>query len=210
MSSKTLLTQSTTLVLRQDCDRPLALWPFNGMVWSGQDTVSGLCTGELEPVLYARISRSVASPSMKIEVPLVARLTTYIAPKNLKKRGVAFNLPNLFMRELGHCAYCGCQTQRHKANQTNSATFDHIYPRARGGTNEWLNGALACFSCNNKKADRTPEEAGMPLLIKPWIPTPAEMMKLRLHLHPLNVSAWHEFMPSPETPRLEAAMALTA
>lgn len=53
------------------------------------------------------------------------------------------------------CQYCGCK----KAN-----TVDHVMPRSRGGSSSPTNLVASCLSCNQKKADRTPEEAGMPLL----------------------------------------------
>lgn len=67
----------------------------------------------------------------------------------------------LFVRDRGMCLYCGKPGD----------TMDHIYPKSRGGRAEWTNAATACFSCNNRKADRTPDEAGMPLLRVPFAPT---------------------------------------
>ena len=42
--------------------------------------------------------------------------------------------------------------------------LDHIFPRSRGGDNSPLNIVTACLDCNNRKGNRTPEEARMPLL----------------------------------------------
>ena len=54
----------------------------------------------------------------------------------------------------GHiCQYCGA-----KAN-----TIDHVQPKSRGGSNSPSNLVASCMRCNQKKGDRTPEEAGMPL-----------------------------------------------
>ena len=49
-------------------------------------------------------------------------------------------------------------------------TIDHVIPRSRGGKNDWLNLVTACKKCNQKKGNKTPEEAGMPLLKKPIVP----------------------------------------
>ena len=38
----------------------------------------------------------------------------------------------------------------------------------------WLNTVASCAEDNHRKADRTPEQAGMPLLRKPFVPTPAD------------------------------------
>lgn len=46
-------------------------------------------------------------------------------------------------------------------------TLDHVVRRSRGGAGTWENLVAACYVCNNRKADRTPAEAGMPLIRKP-------------------------------------------
>lgn len=53
-------------------------------------------------------------------------------------------------------------------------TVDHMLPVSRGGSNDFTNLVIACFACNHRKRDRTPEEAGMPVLP---IGTTAEMLK---------------------------------
>jgi 5-methylcytosine-specific restriction endonuclease McrA len=57
------------------------------------------------------------------------------------------------------CAYCRTTQGRIEA--------EHILPSSRGGTDGWQNRVLACASCNARKGDRLPEEAGMPLQIVP-------------------------------------------
>lgn len=70
----------------------------------------------------------------------------------------------LFRRDHHICAYCGTEHQPHEL------TRDHVYPRSRGGTNDWVNSVTACKSCNHRKANRTPEEANMLLLYTPYRP----------------------------------------
>ncbi len=53
------------------------------------------------------------------------------------------------------CAYCG--------STEGQIGIDHVLPRSRGGTDTWNNLVLACLPCNQRKGDRTPAEAGMPL-----------------------------------------------
>lgn len=55
------------------------------------------------------------------------------------------------------CVYCGEYAD----------TIDHIVPKAQGGLTISKNCVAACKKCNGKKADRTPEEAGMPFLYQP-------------------------------------------
>lgn len=49
-------------------------------------------------------------------------------------------------------------------------TIDHVIPLSRGGKNKWTNVVAACSKCNNLKGSKTPDEANMPLNIKPYTP----------------------------------------
>lgn len=62
------------------------------------------------------------------------------------------------------CAYCG------DTIAPGDLTRDHIFPRARGGKDVWMNVVAAHRSCNMRKGCRTPEEARMPLLYVPYAP----------------------------------------
>lgn len=68
------------------------------------------------------------------------------------------------------CAYCGNTVTRQ------ALTIDHILPRSRGGQLSMLNAVACCQRCNSLKGNRTPEEAGMALLLKPFVPTMAEVL----------------------------------
>ena len=71
----------------------------------------------------------------------------------------------LFRRDRMTCAYCGqCFTER-------ELSCEHIVPQARGGRWTWMNLVTACGGCNGRTADRTPEEAGMPLQYLPYVPS---------------------------------------
>ena len=63
------------------------------------------------------------------------------------------------------CAYCG---QRFLERDLQC---EHIVPESRGGHWTWMNLVTACGVCNGRKADRTPEEAGMPLVYLPYVPS---------------------------------------
>ena len=108
---------------------------------------------------------AVETVRQRIRVPEVVVLYQYGGhPKKL----VNFSRKNLCMRDGYRCAYCG------NSHKDADLTIDHIVPTSRGGRTEWTNCVLACYSCNQKKADRTPEEAKMPLRTKParpkWTP----------------------------------------
>lgn len=100
---------------------------------------------------------------LEVPVPLVIRLVTYV---KVPRRW--FNLPvsrrTVLSRDNYTCQYCGDQPGK------GELTIDHVLPRSRGGGHTWENVVAACGSCNHRKGDRTPEEAGMPLRRKPYRP----------------------------------------
>lgn len=61
-------------------------------------------------------------------------------------------------RDHSRCRYCGVRVP------CSAATMDHILPWSRGGKSCSANIATACSDCNTRKGNRTPEEAGMPLI----------------------------------------------
>jgi 5-methylcytosine-specific restriction endonuclease McrA len=69
-------------------------------------------------------------------------------------------------------------------------TLDHIIPQSRRGEDSWENLATSCGPCNVKKGNKTPEEAGMPLLK----PVKRPYNKLHLTINTSNVSEWKEFV----------------
>jgi hypothetical protein len=79
----------------------------------------------------------------------------------------------LFVRDRNVCAYCG--NLFHEAELTR----EHIIPVAQRGQNHWMNVVTACRSCNHRKSNRTPEQASMPLLYTPYIPSLWEDFILR-------------------------------
>ena len=83
------------------------------------------------------------------------------------------NNPALFRRDNLHCLYCG-QRFHHR-----DLSRDHITPLSQGGIDAWTNVVTACKRCNNHKAGRTPEQAGIQLLAIPFAPTHAEYVYLQ-------------------------------
>jgi hypothetical protein len=99
--------------------------------------------------------------AIEIKVPAVAVLLRHIRPV---KTGVKFSKINVCLRDKFRCQYCGT---RFKMSQLN---YDHVVPRAQDGKTNWENIVAACPMCNSKKANRTPQQAGMPLLNTPVKP----------------------------------------
>jgi 5-methylcytosine-specific restriction endonuclease McrA len=102
-------------------------------------------------------NRVLRSAHDEYPVPSVIRRRTYI---NIRRRREASGMKRLriYMRDKFRCQYCG------EKKSATALTLDHILPRSRGGDNSPVNIVTACMPCNNRKSDRTPEEARMPLL----------------------------------------------
>ena len=79
----------------------------------------------------------------------------------------------LFRRDQSLCLYCGDQFPNALLSR------DHVNPLSQGGQDTWVNVVTACKRCNNHKAGRTPEQAGMELLAIPFTPTHAEYVYLQ-------------------------------
>lgn len=90
----------------------------------------------------------------KIRVPEVIR-STY---DRIPKRKVVFSRRNLWKRDKMRCQYCG------RKPKPDEITIDHVIPKSHGGKTTFENCVLACFECNKKKDNRTPEQAKMPLI----------------------------------------------
>jgi 5-methylcytosine-specific restriction endonuclease McrA len=103
----------------------------------------------------------IQTTSIRLRVPEVITLTQY---DRIPVRSVAFSRRNLFKRDRCTCQYCG------KRPGTEELTIDHVVPRSRQGDTSWTNCVVACVDCNARKADRTPEQARMPLKRTPGQP----------------------------------------
>jgi 5-methylcytosine-specific restriction endonuclease McrA len=103
----------------------------------------------------------IRTPKFKIKIPELIVLHSY---NTVPKYSVRLSRRNLLIRDKFRCQYTG-----KKLNGKN-ATIDHVIPRSRGGKTTWDNVVIASIEANNKKANRTPEEAGMKLLSTPKKP----------------------------------------
>jgi 5-methylcytosine-specific restriction endonuclease McrA len=79
----------------------------------------------------------------------------------------------LFARDRNICAYCGGHFHEE------DLTREHIIPFAQNGIDSWMNVVTACKPCNHRKSSRTPEQANMPLLYAPYVPSLWEDFILR-------------------------------
>ncbi len=116
-----------------------------------------LVTGKAEPLdLDNGQGWTVRSPNLVLSVPEQIRLTFAGGERLWKLPPV--NRKELLRRDKHRCQYCG-----HRKD----LTIDHVIPRSKGGQHTWDNVVIACGSCNSRKGDRTPTEAGLKLRTQP-------------------------------------------
>ncbi len=92
-------------------------------------------------------------------IPSVIRLLRRI---RIPPRRILLNRKNLLIRDNYTCQYCG--------RKGGELTIDHVIPKHYGGRDVWENLVVACQACNHRKANRTPEQAGMKLIRQPKKP----------------------------------------
>lgn len=139
----------------------LTPWMSPHRIISWQRAIVLLYTGKVE-VLEVYEDEALASPSLSLKAPAVVRLTKGTVHQ---KQTVRFSRINVMTRDGFRCQYCGAKKLMRELN------YDHVVPRVRGGKTVWENIVTSCYTCNDKKGCRTPEEAGMKLLRKPQKPT---------------------------------------
>ncbi len=118
-----------------------------------------------------------------MRVPRVIVLATY---DHLPKRSVKFSRLNILLRDKHTCQYCSKRLSRTGLN------LDHVIPRAQGGLTTWENVVTSCHECNRKKGGRTPQEAGMKLIHKPF--RPASVPFVEISHHSVRYDAWKPFI----------------
>jgi len=96
----------------------------------------------------------------------------------------ALTKPRLLRRDRFTCAYCAGRFAERDLQ------CEHIVPASRGGAASWMNLVAACAHCNGAKANRTPEEARMPLVYLPYVPSRFESFLLEGRPIRADVHAW--------------------
>lgn len=138
--------------------------------------LKGRCVVEENATAVLRTSR------LELPIPSVIRAIYY---HKVPKNSHAISRKGVFLRDRLTCQYCGVKFQ------VGDLTLDHVIPRSRGGEHSWRNLVSSCFKCNNVKGNRTPEEAGMKLLHKPY---PVGIHAKNRLLAPDNEGIWEKFM----------------
>ncbi len=119
----------------------------------------------------------------RIRIPTVIVLANFArVPLSRPK----FSRSNLWQRDGGRCQYTGRDLNPGEGN------IDHVLPRSRGGETSWDNCVLACRSVNTKKANRTPEEAGLKLKRAPREPRQVPVTMLLKNVR--GIADWKPFL----------------
>ena len=94
-------------------------------------------------------------------IPKAVQLVKYIFTKWMyNRKHKSYSREAILLRDKNTCAYC----------MNYATTIDHVIPRCQNGKSTWLNAVACCEKCNLRKGGRTPQEAGMKLLFKPYNP----------------------------------------
>jgi 5-methylcytosine-specific restriction endonuclease McrA len=131
-----------------------------------------MCLMAKDKVQVLRQSERVirSGEGLVIKVPAVMKLIKLI--RTLYVNRVPFSKKNVIVRDGFKCAYCGNDKER--------LTIDHIIPKSRGGKTDFENCVSSCRPCNNKKGNKTPNEARMYLKVKAFQPTISEFLILKV------------------------------
>lgn len=162
-----------TLVLNQSFE------PIKIVSW--QRAITLLFLGKVEVI--EEYDRDIKHVTYVIKMPAVVRL---LHAFRRHKKPVKFSRVNIYGRDKYMCQYCA------KKLTLAEGTYDHVLPRAQGGKTEWTNIVTACEDCNAKKANRTPEQAGMRLLTKPVRPAWVPIMTIQIGSTPPE--AWRDYL----------------
>lgn len=150
-----------------------------------QQAMTLLASGRAE-VIERYEDRLIRSVSQTYHVPCVIRFLR--GRRRWTHRAVRFSRRSVYARDRGTCQYC------RQNIPLREATFDHVRPRSRGGPTTWENVVIACLKCNQRKANRTPDEARMRLMKEPTKPRSLPAL--------LAAAAWRDGMPAAWRPYL--------
>ncbi len=141
-----------------------------------RDAVKLIEKGKVQVLkLSERIIRNFER-TREIAIPLLMRLVKMV--RTLYKNKVPYSKRNVFIRDGFVCSYC--------PSKPSKLTLEHIVPRDQGGKSTWENTVAACKPCNDRKANRTPREAGMYLKKQPYAPTINEFLQIRIRRLGIN------------------------
>lgn len=161
--------------------------PINRIPW--QVAISDVLSGRAE-ILEAYEGRVVRTASEVFPMPSVIRFVRKVAGL-FRKPKIEFTRKNVWLRDNGTCQYCG------HGVSLSEFTYDHVVPDSRGGPRDWTNIVVACIPCNQRKRNRTPQEARMKLLSVPVKPKTLPKMEREMPFSTENMpETWRDYLVS--------------
>ena len=125
----------------------------------------------------------IQTTRLPLVVPKIIRLFGY---DRLPKQQVKLNRRNIYARDKSLCQYCG------KNFPSSELSLDHVNPRTLGGLSTWENLVCCCVKCNSKKGGRTPAQASMRLIKKPYKPKRNPAINIKLSTD--RFACWQAFL----------------
>ena len=124
----------------------------------------------------------ITSVNYDIRVPEVIVLYKY---DKVFRKNAKLTKRNIYIRDGNRCQYTG------KKLSQRDLDIDHVTPRSKGGKNSWSNLVVCSKEINRKKADRTPEQAGLKLIKQPSKP---DSGRLLIDLNKKHPESWSKFI----------------
>ena len=132
---------------------------------------------------------TISSECDIFEIPAVMLYQKYVRPP--RRRTISKHY--VLLRDKMTCQYCS------KGLDAHSASVDHVIPVStfmrRQDANTWNNLVACCKTCNTKKRNRSPQEAGMKLLKQPKHPSGF------LHIH-TGPEIWRKYVGTMQDSRM--------
>ena len=138
-----------------------AYQPMTQISW--QKAISMWVSGKVE-IIEEYKDRTIATVNKVYNMPSIVRFVGGVFKRYKHANKARFSRTNIDLRDRGRCQYCLNQLKM------SEFTLDHVVPVSQGGKKEWANIVACCTTCNQKKRNRTPQQANMKLHKKPAVP----------------------------------------
>jgi len=106
------------------------------------------------------------------QIPRIMRLLKSV--EIIHKRKQPWSKTSLFLRDSFTCQYCGIKLSGKELE------VEHVVPRCQGGKTLWENTVASCRACNQKKANKTPQQANMKIRKRPYQPSIADFLSMKI------------------------------
>ena len=191
---KSIINKSVVLVLNRNWQAVNIATPAEAFASMISDVATGLDVQGPEwmiPVKWADWTQlpvreedfSIGTVDGLIRIPTVMVLSNF---DRVQLKRPSFSLKGLWLRDGGLCQYTGRSLKPGEGN------IDHVIPQSRGGETSWENCVLSDRDVNNRKADRTPREAGLRLKRKPFRPETVPVTQLLQNTY--RIPEWDLFL----------------